>query len=113
MKKYVNIYNSSIKKSYLDTFEKILNQVILNNDEENDILDTCNTTYYIYLLGLIVDEKNRTDENKCYSILDDIDVILKDFDIEDFFKTKRKKTKYYINPDEPGPIDPLRIDFDF
>ena len=84
MNKYVKIYNTSIKKSYLDTFEKILNQVILNNDEENDIIDDCNTTYYIYLLGLIVDEKNRTDENKCYSILDDIDVILKDFDIEIF-----------------------------
>jgi Trm5-related predicted tRNA methylase len=112
MNKNVKIYNTSIKKSYLDTFEKILNQVILNNDEENDILNNCNTTYYIYLLGLIVDEKNRT-ENKFYSILDDIDVILKDFDIEDFFKTKRNKIKYYMNPDNPGPIDPLRIDFDF
>ncbi len=90
-----------------------MNQVILNNNEENYILYNCNTTYYIYLLGLIVDEKNRTDENKCYSILDDIDVILKDFDIEDFFKTKHKKTKYYLNPDKPGPIDPLRIDFEF
>ncbi len=90
-----------------------MNQVILNNDKENDILDNCNTTYYIYLLGLIIDEKNRTDENNFFSILDDIDVILNDFDIEICFKTKRKKTKYYINPDKPGPIDPLRIDFDF
>jgi hypothetical protein len=115
MSKCIRILNTSIKKSYLNTFEKILNHVILNNkvdNEDDDSLCKCNTTYYVYLLGLIVDERNRTEQNNFYSILDDTNVILKDFDIEEFFKTKRKKNKYYINPNEPGPIDPLRIDFD-
>jgi hypothetical protein len=40
-------------------------------------------------------------------VLDDTDEILKDFDIEEFFKKKRKKRKYFI---DPSPDDPLRND---
>jgi hypothetical protein len=114
MTNYIKIHNTKIKKDYIDTFEKILNCVILsnNNDDNNNILSECKTKYYTYLLGLIVDERNSNKEDNYYSILDDTDVILNNFDIESFFKNKQKKKKYNINPDEPGPIDPLRIDFD-
>ena len=113
MTNYIKIYNTKIKKDFIDTFEKILNYVILSNndDHNNDVLSECKTKYYTYLLGLIVDERNSK-EDKCYSILDDTDVILNNFDVESFFKNKQKKKIYNINPDEPGPIDPLRIDFD-
>ena len=67
MNKYVNIDNTPIKKSYLNTFEKILNQVILNNDEDK-ILNKCKTQYYVYLLGLIVDESNRNEKKKLLNI---------------------------------------------
>jgi hypothetical protein len=54
---------------------------------------------------------SEMEQNNFFSILDDTHVILKDFDIEELFKTKRKKNNYYINPNEPGPVDPLRSDF--
>jgi len=113
MTNYVKIYNTKIKKDYIDTFEKILNYVILSNndDNNNDILSECKTKYYTYLLGLIVDERNSKEDNY-YSILDDTYEILNNFDVESFFKNKQEKQKYNINPDEPGPIDPLRKDFD-
>ena len=114
MTKYIRIQNSSIKKEYIDSFEKILNNVILNNNKGNNnyILSECNTIDYIYILGLIVDERNKNDKDKFYSILDETDVILDGFDLESFFKKTHREKKYFINPNEPGPIDPLRADFD-
>ena len=106
---YVKIYNLPIKKKYLKTFEDILNYVILDNgnNENNSILGKYRTEHYIYLLGVIVDERNKNKTDNFLSVLDDTDEILKDFDIEEFFKKKRKKKKYFI---DPSPDDPLRND---
>ena len=113
MTNYISLENSGIKKDYIDTFEDILNNVILNHNgtNNNHALSECKTEHYACILGLIVDERNRNERNKFYSILDDTDVILDGFDVESFFKNKRRKIFYNINPNEPGPIDPLRKDF--
>ena len=115
MTNYISLKNSGIKKDYIDVFENILNNVILSNNgsRNNDILSECKTEHYACILGLIVDERNRKEKDKFYSILDDTDVILDGFDVESFFKNKHRKTDYFINPNEPGPIDPLRADSEF
>jgi hypothetical protein len=114
MTNYISLKTSGIKKDYIDAFEDILNNVILNHNgtDNNYALSECKTEHYACILGLIVDERNRNERDKFYSILDDTDVILDGFDVESFFKNKRRKIYYDFSSEEPGPIDPLRADFD-
>ncbi len=51
MTNYIKICNTKIKKDYIDTFEKILNYVILSNDDDDydDILSECKKLFIILI----------------------------------------------------------------
>lgn len=113
IKLFLDNFNKSIQlkiNDHLNYLEFILNNIILNKKCNVKKLNQCETKHYIYLLGLIVDERNRLEENKLFSILDDVDVLLKDFDVLYFFSNKRKIYNNFIDSNKPGPIDLSIID---
>jgi hypothetical protein len=106
-------FNQSIQlkiDDHLNHLELILNNIILNQKCNIKKLNKYETKYYIYILGLIVDERNRLDKKHCFSVLDELEILLKDFDVQCFFSNKRKIYSNCISPNNPGPIDLSIID---
>jgi hypothetical protein len=106
-------FNQSIQlkiDDHLNHLELILNNIILNQKCNIKKLNKYETKYYIYILGLIVDERNRLDKKHCFSVLDELEILLKDFDVQCFFSNKRKIYSNCISSNNPGPIDLLIID---